>query len=347
MTGTVAVVAGVRPHYLKAPPFVSALRSAGMGTIYIDARQHYDPELTALPQAGLLHPDVLLEHPDRDRHHIAASIYVQLVEFVEQARLTGDRPALVAIGDTTTSFMTASAAVATGARLVHLEAGIRSAADPASGVSIENHYRRMIGQASDLNLCVLPSHAENLARESVPGRSVTVGDLGPQLTAVRRRAGDLVLVHVHKSENSTRPGVSAILGAVGVGGASTIVIANPSIRGVLADLACGASVEVVPPMCHDDLIALMARSRVIVTDSGSTQREAAQLGCRCVVRRDTAGWTELFESGGHIRVGRSADEIEAGVREIWDEPEWRAPIPPFAVPDGMARAAAAVTEVLA
>jgi UDP-N-acetylglucosamine 2-epimerase len=303
--------------------------------------------LTDVVQAGAIAPDIVLQHPDLRRHSIAASIYRQLAETVDTIGRPATELVYLAIGDTTTSFMTASAAVAAGVGLAHVEAGIRSYPNPQFGASIENRYRRMIGQVSELNLCVLSSHADNLAREGAPGPAVLVGDLGKPMPSGIAPMGDRVLVHVHKAENASAETIGSIVSALEQLGAEADIIANPSIAALLKDISRPATVDVIAPLGHDELLRMMSAARVIVTDSGSTQREAALLGRRCVVRRDTAGWTELFEPGGHVRVGKDAWAIGDALQEIWMNPSWSAPLPAFSLPGGIDLAVQSLREFVA
>jgi UDP-N-acetylglucosamine 2-epimerase len=328
----IVVVAGVRPQYVKAASMVEMLREAQLKHVLVDAAQHYDESLRGLVMRGLgLVPDFTFMHPSHDRHVRAGSIYSQLCELL--LLLDGraeERVVTLGFGDATTTVMAALASVAADTRFAHVEAGVRSRVDVSSGhESIENKYRRVISQISSLNLCLSAVNIENLERENAPGRNVVVGDLGirhanpiPAQDALLARL--YVLAHIHKTENTDHDSISAILEGLAISGLQTRFIVHPSVGRLISigRLSLPSNVTPIEPMSHDGMLAAILSSRIVLTDSGSVQREAAMLGRRCIVRRDTPGWIELFSAGGHVRVDRNPLLIADALRLVWDSPDW-------------------------
>jgi UDP-N-acetylglucosamine 2-epimerase len=335
------VVCGVRPHYVKAASLIRCLNARDLDYILVDARQQYDPSLTDVVIDDLgLRPAVTFEHSSIESAERAGAIYTQLMHlFAEHAR--GQRVAALGFGDTTTTAMVAMAAISTGSPFIHLEAGVRALRSRVE--SVENKIRRMLGPVSALNLCVLPEHVDNLRAEGSPGRTVWIGDVGKRLlleiaaTAQPASVGSGVLCLIHKTENVTVDGIQAILRALGQCGQMATLVKHPSIGRLMTrhGLRLPPNVVCVPPAGYRAAVARMSAARVILTDSGSVQREAYYLRRRCVVRRDTMGWVQLAGDRGHVQVGRAADAIADALMAVWVDPSFEAEdLPSFDCPDG-------------
>jgi UDP-GlcNAc3NAcA epimerase len=335
---SIFLICGVRPQYIKASgllKLIGEFSAQELSVRVVDAGQHYDQMLSQgiIADVGLV-TSCRLAHRSLDANERAAAIFVQLAE---QFRATPKPPVVVGFGDTTTTIMAALAALTTRSPFAHVEAGVRSTAGP-EGASIENSIRRMVGQASSLNLCVLPSHRDNLAAENAPGRSVVVGDLGRLgIAPWHGRADDEILCVIHKTENTSAEGIAEILAALGAVGKPTAFVMHPSVERLLAtgQLQIPPCVTLVSPSGHKDMLDRLFRCRLVLTDSGGIQREAFYARRRCIVRRDTKGWTELHGPGGHVQVGRSAASIASAIESVWTDPEWSgAQSIPFDVPGG-------------
>lgn len=344
----IAVVVGVRPQYVKAASMVGMLKEAQLKHVLVDAAQHYDESLRGLVIRDLgLVPDFTFMHPSHDRHVRAGSIYSQLCELLLSLDgHAGERVVTLGFGDATTTVMAALASLAVGVRFAHVEAGVRSRVDIGSEhESIENKYRRVIGQISSLNLCLSAVNVENLERENAPGRNVVVGDLGvtyadsiPAQDASPARL--YVLAHIHKTENTGQDALSAILEGLARSGLQTRFIIHPSVGRLISNghLSLPSNVTLIEPMSHAGMLAAILSSRIVFTDSGSVQRECATLGRRCVARRDTPGWIELFSAGGHVRVDRNPVMIADALRLVWNSPDWGLSSRGFRVAGGTERA---------
>ena len=67
------------------------------------------------------------------------------------------------------------------------------------------------------------------------------------------------------------------------------------------------------PLGYLDMIALVARARIVLTDSGGLQKEAFFLGRPCVTLRDETEWVETVSGGGNIIAGTDPQRIRGAV----------------------------------
>ena len=85
---------------------------------------------------------------------------------------------------------------------------------------------------------------------------------------------------------------------------------NPNVRQVVnADLGNTPAVHLIEPLPYPDLLRLLARSELILTDSGGIQEEAPSLHKPVLVLRETTERPEVIEVGAGQLVGTDTDRI--------------------------------------
>jgi UDP-N-acetylglucosamine 2-epimerase (non-hydrolysing) len=92
---------------------------------------------------------------------------------------------------------------------------------------------------------------------------------------------------------------------------------NPVVRETLLPAVAGIrGVRVVEPLAYGGFARLLARSHVILTDSGGIQEEGPSLGKPVLVMRDTTERPEAVEAGTARLVGSARKAIVAAVHEL-------------------------------
>jgi UDP-N-acetylglucosamine 2-epimerase len=96
---------------------------------------------------------------------------------------------------------------------------------------------------------------------------------------------------------------------------------HPRTANVIRDaglvLPAGPGLRVISPLGYLDMIALVARSRIVLTDSGGLQKEAFFLGRPCVTLREETEWVETVSGGGNLLAGTDASRVRDAVA-AWD-----------------------------
>ncbi|HEY8533584.1 MAG TPA: UDP-N-acetylglucosamine 2-epimerase (non-hydrolyzing) [Micromonospora sp.] len=311
----VLVPFGTRPEIIKLAPVVRALRAAGHQVTTVDTGQHATPAMAADVQREVgLDPDIRLRLPD------GPGRFGLLAAAAAEVLATHPVDLVLALGDTHTVPGYALAARGAGLPFVHLEAGLRSFNER----SVEEANRRVAAALAQLHLAPTPRAAAFLAAEGVPQeRVVVVGN--PVIDAVRaygiprvdvaRRAG--VLVTAHRATNVDDPErlarlvrlVAALAAHVG----PVLFPIHPRTAARLRrhrldrQLAATPGVTLREPLPYPEMLRALARSRVVVTDSGGLQEEAAYFGVPVVLlRRSTPRW-EGVELGATVLCGLASD----------------------------------------
>jgi UDP-N-acetylglucosamine 2-epimerase (non-hydrolysing) len=318
---SVLVPFGTRPEVVKLAPVVTALRAAGHRVDVVDTGQHTDPELSSRLQGDLgLRPTVRFELPT-DPAARTGALHADAATAVR--RFTPD--VVLALGDTSTVPAYALAARGAGVPFAHVEAGLRS----LNARSVEEVNRRVAAAVAALHFAPTERAAAFLDAEGVPAERVfvvgnpvidTLAARGVTPTPPAERAG--VLVTAHRPTNVDDPVRLARLVRVvralaeRVGPVTFPVHPRTAARldaaGLTGELdAPGISVS--GPVDYDTLLTTLGRSRLVVTDSGGIQEEAAWLGVPVIVLRSSTPRWEGVEAGTTTLAGLADDGAAAAV----------------------------------
>lgn len=344
-------VLGTRPEIVKLSPVIDAAKRGGHEVIVVHSGQHYDVALDRVffEELALPRPSETLS-VGSGSHGTQTGKIVIGVERVLRKRGVGT---VVVEGDTNTTLGAAlAAAKVPGVVLAHVESGCRS----FNRAMPEETNRIVVDHLGDVLFAATPTDMGNLAREGLVARSHLVGSTGVEaclrhapLAAKRTEVLDgaglahraFALCTVHREENTANPSrLRGILGGLkGVAGRLPVVVpVHPRTAGALrrSRLRWPPGVHPLPPLGYLDFLGALVNAKLVLTDSGGVQEEAAVLGTRCFTLRDETEWTYTVEKGANALVGTSPQRIAAAVDAFLDrndgpvtlEPVWPTGRPP-------------------
>jgi UDP-N-acetylglucosamine 2-epimerase (non-hydrolysing) len=316
-------VLGTRPEVVKMAPVIRALQRRNIPVRIVGTGQHYNWKMMGsfLETFGLeVDHQLTLEHRD------LMGSFVEIVGGL--GKLFSDhKPNLVlAQGDTTTVMAAAIAARKTGSAFGHVEAGLRA----FSRELPEEEHRICADALADLLFAPTRIAVENLTREQVNGKVILTGNT--VLDALRahpphvppQREG--VLVTLHRQETVDDPDkLAQVLAALDRLGREHPVLWPVHPRTVAkvaeAGLVFPACVEVGEPVGHSEFLGKLASARLVISDSGGVQEEAAILGTPCVTVRNNTERPETIAEGVGLLAGTDKAAILAAIDHIltdWD-----------------------------
>lgn len=320
------VVAGIRSQYMKLASLQQAIaewretRGPRLECLAINAGQHYDDVLAKqyIDELGVRFDVDLTAVGRPDPMRLMADIMVAIHEQVRHAPIRPDF--VLTFGDANTTLATAVGATKAGARLVHVEAGVRL----GTLASSEEINRVVADRLATTRFASTPRDYDNLVREGLEDRSFWVGDLIYDLVRRMIPAIDAapsfpltgiapyVLASLHRAENVDRMGLlEAALEALGTLPLQVLFLAHPrAARAADVVRAQGLSnITVTPGLGYRDTLSAMRKALFVFTDSGAFQREAYYLGKRCVIRQDVAFWQTLTSAGVHVTCGETRADM--------------------------------------
>jgi UDP-N-acetylglucosamine 2-epimerase (non-hydrolysing) len=364
----VLLLVGTRPEAVKAAPVALCLAEhPRLRPSIVHSGQHASMVEQALAPFGL-RPDELLRY--RRRTGGQAELFANLLPALDRL-LVRRRPAAVLVqGDTATALAGALAAFWRRVPVVHLEAGLRTG-DLTSPFP-EEANRQLVARIAALHLAPTPAAAAALAAESPRGGQVvvtgnTVVDaalriaalaapaVNPGLIALERdlelHGGRLVLVTAHRRESWGAP-LDEVLGAVAALAERHPDVRvllpmhpNPAVRAqVVAALGTHPRVTLTDPLAYPDLVRVLRRAALVLTDSGGIQEEAPSFGVPVLVLRELTERMEAVHAGCAWLVGTDRERILLEADEMLES---RVRVPSHRNPFGDGRAAVRVCAAIA
>jgi len=246
--------------------------------------------------------------------------------------LKKERPSMVLVqGDTTTTFTGALAAFYQKIKIGHIEAGLRT--NNKYYPFPEEVNRHLTSVLTDLHFTPTKQSCDNLLSEGVKSEDIfisgnTVIDAlflmikekyifkEPLLKDKKLFEKKIILVTMHRRENWGEPlrATCRAINKITDEHSDVSVIfplhKNPEIRrNVKGILQNRKNILLLDTLDYDDMINLMSKSYIILTDSGGIQEEAPSLGKPVLILRDETERPEAVEAGVVKLIGTSEERI--------------------------------------
>ena len=316
----VMLVFGTRPEAIKMCPLVLELkgRPDEFETVVTVTGQHREMLDQVLSVFGIVpEHDLAIMKPGQTLFDITSDVLLKI-----QAVLAEERPDVVLVhGDTTTSFAAALAAFYLQIPVGHVEAGLRTR--NLLSPWPEEFNRQAVDVISNWYFAPTETSRQNLLDEAKPDERVFVtGNTG--IDALRHTVRDgythpelewaedsrLILITAHRRENLGEPmhrmfrAIRRVMEERPDTKAIYPIHMNPQVRKAAHEELDGFDcLHVIAPLEVVDFHNFMARSYLILTDSGGIQEEAPSLGKPVLVMRDTTERPEGVAAGTLRLVG--------------------------------------------
>lgn len=339
----VMAIFGTRPEAIKMAPVVrELLKHPEIETKVCLTAQHREMldqvvDLFQLP----VDYDLDIMKQGQSLYDITDRVLLGLKEVLEK-----EKPDLVLVhGDTTTTFSATLAAFYQQIDVGHVEAGLRTG--NMYSPFPEEANRRLTSVLTTLHFAPTETARQNLLKENQKDdRIFTVGNsvIDALLATVKKdyvfedkelqdieEHKRIILVTTHRRENLGEPmrNVYRALRRLVETVPDTEVVfpvhRNPLVRQAVKEVLDGVpGIHLVDPIEYEPFTNLMARSAIILTDSGGIQEEAPSLGKPVLVLRDTTERPEAVASGTVKLVGTDEDKVyNTAYKLLTDEVAYR------------------------
>lgn len=340
--GPVICVVGARPNFMKMAPILQAFlaNDPAIPTLLVHTGQHYDRDMS-----DKLFEDLRLPRPDINLEVGSGTHAVQTAEVMRRFEPVIDQHSpscVLVVGDVNSTLACALVAAKKGVPVVHVEAGLRS----YDRTMPEEINRVLTDQIADLLYTTERSAADNLSREGIPNErirfvgNVMIDSLLSNLDLARathdtlkengvpdsiiQSIQDYGVVTMHRPANVDDPAILQSLLTVlrDISGELPLIFAlHPRTKANierfgLEDLIDRKKMIVLPPQGYLEMLGLMAKSKIVLTDSGGLQEETTALGIPCLTMRENTERPITIEQGTNTMVGRDVNAIRLHAQEI-------------------------------
>ena len=322
---TIMLVFGTRPEAIKMCPLVNELKSrSGLRTVVCVTGQHRQM-LDQVLEAFSVEPDYDLSvmKERQTLFDITTNILNGIKNVLEEVK-----PDIVLVhGDTSTTFVTALACFYMQIPVGHVEAGLRTY-DIHSPFP-EEFNRQAVSIVAKYNFAPTELSRNNLIKEGRKEESIYITGntaIDALKTTVRTDythpelewASDsrLIIITAHRRENLGEPmhqmfrAIRRIMDEHPDVKAIYPIHMNPLVRKAAEQELGGCDrIHIIEPLEVLDFHNFLARSFMILTDSGGIQEEAPSLGKPVLVMRDTTERPEGIKAGTLKLVGTEEQVI--------------------------------------
>ncbi|HOP03622.1 MAG TPA: UDP-N-acetylglucosamine 2-epimerase (non-hydrolyzing) [Tenuifilaceae bacterium] len=319
----ILTVVGARPQFIKAAAVSRKLKEFGLEEIILHTGQHFDQNMSQVFFDEMEIPVPNYNLNINSLNHGAMT--GRMLEGIEQILLKEEPNLLMVYGDTNSTIAGALAAQKLHIPVAHVEAGLRS----FNMAMPEEINRILTDRISNYLFCPTQTAVQNLTNEGFQNFSCRIENTGDVMQDAAMYYGarsaekskvanqlnlnkQFVLATFHRQENTDDAAkLRSIIESLNKihSEMQVIVPLHPRTKKIVASQSVPAKFTVIDPVGYFDMVELLKRCALVITDSGGLQKEAFFFQKPCVTMRAETEWTELVENGVNILANPGIEDI--------------------------------------
>ena len=282
-------IVGARPQFVKAAAMSREFASRqGIEEILVHTGQHFDANMS---EVFFTEMEIPRPNYNLDVHSLShGAMTGRMLEGIEDL-IEKEKPDVVLVyGDTNSTIAGALAARKLHVPVCHIEAGLRS-----FNMKMPEEVNRILtDRISDVLYCPTDAAIANLSNEGFDRFNcevVKVGDVmqdaaifyaqkSKERSTLNLEPG-FVLCTLHRAENTDDPArLKSIVAALeSIHEESEVILPlHPRTKKKLEDYGMNSSLHIIDPVGYFDMIELLKKCKMVMTDSGGLQKEAFFFG---------------------------------------------------------------------
>lgn len=335
------IIFGTRPEAIKMAPLVNQfLKDDRFETKVCVTGQHREMLDQVLSFFDIIPDyDLSLMKPNQNLYNLTGEVISGLKPILESFK-----PDFVYVhGDTTTTMASSIAAFYFGAKVCHVEAGLRT--NNMLSPFPEEMNRQVAARVASYHFAPTKKSQDNLLLENILEENVLVTgntvidallesssrveNLDNEDVIGLREVVDfskkIILVTGHRRENHGEGfiNICSALKEIAIQNQNVEIVypvhLNPNVLKPVNELLKNIkNVHLVKPLSYPTFVWLMNQSYLIITDSGGVQEEAPSLGKPVLVMRDTTERPEAVDAGTVLLVGTNTKKIIIETQDLLD-----------------------------
>lgn len=322
---------GTRPEAIKMAPLIKCFSNDSSFNVKVGVtaqhREMLDQVLSFFDIS--VDYDLNIMKPNQTLHQLTSDLISRITN---EILLKEHFDYVFVQGDTTTVLAASLASFYQKIKIIHIEAGLRS--NNMNSPFPEEMNRVLTSKLSAFHFCPTENSKENLLKENITENVFVVGNtvidaLLIGLEKIKQTEENsliekynfidfskkIILVTCHRRENFGKPFeeiCEALLEIAEQFQNIEIVYPvhlNPNVKEVAHAKLVAKNIKLISPLEYPELIWMMSKSNIILTDSGGIQEEAPSLKKPVLVLREVTERTEGVDAGTAILVGSNKEKI--------------------------------------
>lgn len=333
------IIFGTRPEAIKMAPLVKEFKKHTEFETKVCVTAQHREMLDQVLSFFDIQPDydLNLMKPNQNLYSLTADIITEMKTVLDDFH-----PDFIYVhGDTTTTMAASIAGFYSGAKVCHVEAGLRT--HNKRSPFPEEINRQVTGRIADYHFAPTEQSKKNLLSENVYENDILITgntvidallDSSKRVEAIQNdeienlkdivdKSKKLILVTGHRRENHGQGfiNICEALKEIAIENTDVQIIypvhLNPNVKGPVYEILSGIkNIQLIDPLAYPAFVWLMTQSYMIITDSGGVQEEAPSLGKPVLVMRDTTERPEAVEAGTVILVGTDKNRIVSETQSL-------------------------------
>lgn len=323
-------IVGNRPQFIKLAPVSRELRGRKIEEGIIHTGQHYDTDMS-----DIFFEELKIPKPVRNLN-VGSGSHAQVTGKamirIEETLFEYQPKCVIVYGDTNSTLAAALAAAKLCIPIVHVEAGLRifEKRNP------EECNRIVVDHIADYlctpdKICV-----DNLLKEGISKKKIFfTGDVmydqflyclnnSTIPEGHSRCPDDYILMTWHRQENTcSKEKMEQIINFVEQIHYTVVLPLHPRTSKLLSQYGLEERInkisflKIIHPVSYKEMVSLLSRCRLLISDSGGASKEASFVGKKCIYILNFDVWKELIQAGYIQSVDMNNEKsVEEALKEI-------------------------------
>lgn len=328
----ILVTVGTRPEIIKLAPVIKELKKFPdkFETLLVATGQHSELAQNAFRTFNL---KTDFDFGIMQKNQTLSTLTLKLISVLTNCFLGLEPDFILAVGDTSSVFLTFLAAYYAKKRIGHIEAGLRTGYlfNPFP----EEANRKMISILAGFHFAPTEIAKQNLLAEGIKEDRIFVtgntiidackftlaNSITPDMDKLLPRSAEnkiIILVTAHRRENFGQPlkNIRLALSHIAETSKKFLIILmmhpNPNVKKAFEGIDHDgeiSNIKVLPPLSYSEFLFYMTKAYLILTDSGGLVEEASFLGKPVLILREVTERPESVDAGIAEVIGTRAEDI--------------------------------------